>query len=203
MNVIKSKILNCISFIKDRFEAIDIGLSQSNLNKIILVVVIVLGGVSLCTFSKTTTNKAISDIFSITDSIRHHYIGKPNYAGLSTDYVIREKIFDNRFIREGKIYIGKNINILIGKGKDALPLMFFDNSFDIIAKNVSKVDCISLVEANIAEENIVKLQKITIINPNGEHSFQWDDGKYSLPVKRYSAKDICYNTENIVIWSVE
>ena len=203
MDDIKINILKYISFIKAKFSTIEVCVNRNQINKVVTVIFIVLAGVSLCTFSKVGTNKSISDVFTITDSIRQHYIGKPTYAGLSTDYVISEKIVDNRFIRDGKVIIGKNINVLIGKGKNASPLMFFDNSFDIIAKDISKVDCISLVEANIQEENIVKLQKITVINAKGEFSFQWNDGQYSLPVKKYSAKDICNNGENVVIWSVE
>jgi hypothetical protein len=60
-----------------------------------------------------------------------------------------------------------------------------------------------LIEANITKENIVKLREISLKNTNGVFSFKWGDGKYSLPVKKYIAKDICSDVNNSLLWTVE
>ncbi len=203
MSTVKEKISNYMLFLKQHLVVLRSDIYREKIYKILFVLFIIIVGYFSFTFSHSIANKTVEDIFKISDNIRQFYVDKPNYWGLDTQKVLKENIIDEKYIKDNKISIGKDISVNIGKGKDANTLMFIDNSFDIVIKGLNKSKCISLIEAEISKENIVKLHKITLFNSNGEFNFEWDEGKYSLPVKEYIAKDICSDVDNIVLWTVE
>lgn len=199
----KNKFLEIMQKCKTAVLSFINNLSLEVICKISIVLFIFIIGVLFFTNSQSRANKTIADVFHISDNIRQFYIGKPNFWGLNTQTVVKEKIIDSKYIVNDKIITAKGLAILVGKGFNADTLMFLDNTFDIVINDLDKSNCISLLEADIAKENVVRLREILLKNTNGIFSFRWGDDKYSLPVKKYIAKDICSDVNNSLLWSVE
>ena len=200
---IKNKLLEIAYKYKVRVIQLINNVSMEKVCKFLIVFLILVIGFMFFANSKSFANKTIKDIFYISDNVRQFYVEKPNYWGLNTQTAIRENIVDSKYILKDKIVLGKGLSVLIGKGFQADTLMFLDNSFDIVVNGLDKKNCISLIEADISKENIVKLREISLQNSKGLFSFRWEDGKYSLTVKKYIAKDICSDVNNSLLWSVE
>ena len=200
---IKNKFLEIMQKYKVAILSFINNLSLEAICKISIVLFILIIGSLFFTNSQSRANRIITDVFYISDNIRQSYIEKPNFWGLNTQKVVKEKIIDSKYIVNDKIITNNGLSILIGRGFQADTLMFLDNTFDIVINDLDKSTCISLIEANITKENIVKLREISLKNTNGVFSFKWGDGKYSLPVKKYIAKDICSDVNNSLLWTVE
>ena len=88
----------------------------------------------------------------------------------------------------------------IGQGLDGAMSLPSDLSFNIVLKNLNKSACINLTELPASGENLLMLQKITIINENGKTEFFWG-GENSLPIRKYAARKICLPTDNVIVWT--
>lgn len=171
--------------------------------KISIPFFIILWGFYACTSSQRVISHNLDDIFNISDDIRNNYADKPNYWGLSTEKTIHDSLVSKKFIHAGKIVLTGGENILIGNGANADIIMPNMTTFDIVLKYLNKAQCISYVEAPLSSDNLVKLSAIHIINANGTFSFEWGEGKYTLPIRKYSVKDICDIKDNIVVWTFQ
>ena len=170
--------------------------------KISIPLLLVCIGVFAITSSKRIINRDINEIFQISDEIRGHYVGKYDYWMLSTNMIIKEKMISNNFITDNKIILSSGKEVFVGEGVDTTPVMPMHQSYDIVIKNLNKAECINFVEYSLSEDKLVSLQKISIYNKNGAIIYEWG-GDNSLPVKKYSSKDYCADTENNVIWSMK
>lgn len=169
--------------------------------KIIIPLFIILFGYFACSYNQRKINLNIDNIFNIANDIRLSYSDKPDYWGLSTDFVIKNKLIDSKFINKNRIYLDKDKEIFVGYGINSSPVLPLQKSFDIVLKNLNKAECISYLEVNITQQNQVNLSKISVINSN-QYIFNWGDKTYSLPVEKYTGKDVCSDENNAIIWSI-
>lgn len=159
-------------------------------------------GFYACNSSHNLIKKNIANIFEISDEIRANYSNKPDYWGLSTQALIKEGYISSKFIKNDKIILNSGDEIFIGSGIDASPVMPMQTTFDIVLPKLNKAQCIAYVEAPLTEDKQVKLLSISIFNKKGAYTFEWGNSLYSLPVKKYASKDICDNSDNTIIWSI-
>lgn len=180
-------------------------LVQNNKELIIktsIPILIIALGLYACGNGKRVAEKTVSELFLISDEIRLKYSNRPDYWRLSTDYVIKEELISSSYIKDGKITLHNNKELLIGSGKDASIVLPRSLSFDLIIKNLNKTDCILFLESKINEDNLVKLENITLSNSNNDYVFSWGDKEYSLPVTSYIGKKLC-NDSNTIFWTVK
>lgn len=170
--------------------------------KTLVPLVIIIVGYASCTMSQRQVLKNIQDIFSISDEVRAFYTSKPDYWGLNSDFAIKNNIVSNKFIKNDKIVLSNGLEVLIGNGENADTVMPLSQSFDMILPNLNKAQCISYAEASLAEENLLKLLSIRIVNASGDYLFEWG-GSRTLPIKRYSTKNFCADNKNTIIWSIK
>ena len=186
-----SLIKNYLGYLSNNFEL---------LLKFIIPLLIVLLGYFGCTYNQRKIASNLISIFDIAKEVRLSYSNKPDYWGLSTEYVIKNKLISHKFINNGKILLEKNKEIFIGSGVDANIILPQQKSFDVVLKDLTKAECISYLEAYITPENQVNLSKISVFNSK-EYIFNWGDSVYSLPIKKYIGKDICADVHNSIVWS--
>lgn len=170
--------------------------------KIFLPLLIILCGYYACSVSKNNIKQSLDEIFDISDEIRSYYADKPGYWGLSTAKIIEENILSPKYIKDQKIVLSHGYNILVGSGESGDAVMPLSYSFDIVLQNLNKAQCISFAEAPLNDENNLKLDKITIVNPRGTYSFEWG-AENPLPIKKYATKNMCLDGKNTLIWSVK
>ena len=170
--------------------------------KALLPAVIIFLGFYSCSGINKKADIEVQNIFKISDDIRLYFSKKADYWGLDTDFVLKKRIIDRKFIRNNKIVIGANNQLLVGKGYNATTLMPRDNSFDIILRDVNKAQCALFLEADISEQNQVKLISILVENNNKSSLFLWGKDKYSLPIKKGIGKDVCTGDKNTIIWTI-
>ena len=169
--------------------------------KILIPLLIFLLGYYSCSHSQRIVHKDIQDIFVISDEIRAFYSDKPDYWGLNTDFVIKNKVVSSDFIRRNNLLSSNGTALQIGKGDSAETIMPSTDTFDVILKNLTKAQCISYTEAKLSAEQLLKIENISIVNSKGSFTFEWG-GKYKLPISDYATKDICQDKSNTIIWTL-
>ena len=177
-------------------------LNRIALIKIIFPCMIIFWAFGSCSFSKNLTQKNVNLLFSIADSIHTLYSSKPDYWGLSTKYLIDNEILSEDIIHDDYIFLNDNLVVKIGSGAEASTISPKSTTFDIVLSNLNKSQCIAYVEAGFSDQQLLLLDKISIVNDSGEFIFTWG-AKNSLPVKKYSSREFCSSRNNTVIWSLK
>lgn len=200
---LKTLKLSSLSFVQKIFENSIHFLNTYKKNFLKIVLPIFIVGISYyaCSSSQSTINKNIKEIFSISDNIRAYYADKPDYWGVSTKSLIDNKIIPNKFIYQNKILLHGKTEILIGHGERAEVVMPLNQYFDIVMPNLNKAQCMSYAEAQLLQEDSLKVYSIRIINMLGDYLFEWGGGR-PLPITKYATKDLCIDGQNTIIWSI-
>ena len=175
---------------------------KENIIKILLPALIISIGVYACTQSRSEASKNVKELFLIAESVRDHYVGKADYWGVSTESVLKNNLLPQKYITNNKIILNGNREILIGSGINADIVMPQSQTFDIVIKGLNKTQCMAYSEVDLNNKELVSLNQISIINELGSYSFEWG-GNNSLPVKKYSSKNLCSDNNNTLIWSVK
>jgi hypothetical protein len=176
-------------------------LSKALLIKIALPLFVICCGFYSCTCSHKLVERDIIDIFLVSDIVREAYVSKPDYWGLSTKELLNQSIVPNTYIRQGHLVLSSGKEILLGKGATPDIVMPRSQTFDIVIKDLTKGECMTYAEYSIPQEDIIKLQQIQIVN-DAVYTFEWG-GENSLPVKKYTTKDMCKKQGNILIWTMK
>jgi hypothetical protein len=179
-----------------------ISINSEHWIKIFIPFLIICVGFFACNRNQKVIYNNIVDIFSISDDIRAHFSDKPSYWGLSTEYVLENNIISSKYIQNNLIKLDGDKTIKIGQGKLAKPVSPNVNTFDIIIDDLNKSECISYLEMNIPQNNLVKLFSITLINKNTNYTYTWGNTQNSLPVKKYTGRTICSDSNNTIIWTL-
>ena len=90
----------------------------------------------------------------------------------------------------------------MGEGYLAAPVSPRMLTFDIVIPNLNKAKCMAYAEAELSEQQLLVLDKLTIYNDAGNAVYTWG-GENALPVVRYSSKNFCINGVNTLIWSLK
>ena len=193
-----------LNTVKNNLDKLSIGIKNNRelLIKICVPILIIAFGLYACGSGKRTAEKIVSELFLISDEIRLKYSDKPDYWRLSTDYAIKEELISSSYIKNGKIILHNDKELFVGYGKDASIVLPRSLSFDLIIKNLNKTECILFLEAKVDEDNLVKLENITLSNSNSDYVFSWGDKEYPLPVKSYVGKKLC-NNNNTIFWTIK
>lgn len=176
--------------------------NKNTIIKILLPFLIIIAGYFSCSRSQNAIKDDLDDIFNISDDIRSFFADKPDYWGLDTDFVIKNKIISPAFIKQNRLLLRHGTEIKIGNGKDAETVMPSSQSFDVVMLNLTRKQCISYAEAVLTDAQLLKLDKIDIINQNAIYSFEWGGDK-KLPIAINAAHDICLDGFNTLIWTLK
>ena len=193
IHIIRHFLQTIITFIKQH--------KQTSIKLLVPLLIICLA-YHACSASKRIIKQDIQEIFAVSDEIRAHYADRPDYWGLSSEEVVKQKIIPQKFLKNNTIVLSSGSTIAIGNGADAEVVMPFSQTFDIILKNLNKAQCISYAEMPLSDDDLIKLYSIHIINTSGETVFEWG-GKKTLPISRYATKDLCLDNGNTIIWSIK
>ena len=156
----------------------------------LLLTLVVLGYLLMYNPHKSLHNA----VFKTAERIQSYYRDQPGFWKLSTQTAHDNKL-DKPILKYRQEY-----DVQIGQGLDGSGSLPNDLNFNIVLKNLNKSACINLTENPATGEYLLMLQKITIVNENGETEFSWG-GENSLPIKKYAARKICLPTKNTIVWT--
>lgn len=170
--------------------------------KIVIPFIIIILGFFSCSYSQWVIYRNIQSIFSISDAIRDHFIDKPGYWGLNTEYVLKEKIVPDTLVQDKSIILQNDKKILIGSGINADTVMPMAQNFDIIMPELNRAQCMAYAESVLTEAQKLAIISISIVNSKGSYVFEWG-GTHRLPIDKYETKQICQDKDNTIIWSLK
>ena len=155
-----------------------------------------------CSSSRRVITRNIAEIFEIAENVRAYYNSKPDYWRLSTEVLIDNNVIPTQYLQDKNIVLEDDIHILLGEGYLAAPVSPRMLTFDIVIPNLNKAKCMAYAEAELSEQQLLVLDKLTIYNDAGNAVYTWG-GENALPVVRYSSKNFCINGINTLIWSLK
>lgn len=138
-----------------------------------------------------------SEIFSIADNVRNYYRDKPSYWRLSTQSAKDDGLLNKEFIEKYQDY-----EINVGQDSDGRLSLPSDMSFDIAVQHLNKSTCIGLLEMPLSDKQKLLLLKINVQNKDRTKEYSWG-GENTLPIAKFSARDICSTDENTLIWTFQ
>lgn len=143
--------------------------------------------------------KAHQELVEMSRAIRNHYKNKPDYWGLSTGEVVKNKLYSGN-LNNNQIINSLGKKVIIGadiQGSSVMPGM---HSYMIAYKDLNKKECVELTSFSWKEEDILGLISITIQNEEETQEFNW--GNQGLPVSRNKVKQFCKEKNN-TMWFFE
>ena len=139
------------------------------------------------------------ELLTMSESIRKHYKNKPDYWGLNTTEVVKDKLYTGK-LTNNQIINSLGKYVIVGADIEGNPVMPGMKSFIIGYKGVSKKECVELASFIWNENDKLGLLSIQINTDKMEHNFDWsEDG---LPLSKNKAKQFCSENNNI-IWVFE
>lgn len=190
----KDILYNTISFVK-KYKLILISM--------VLSTVIIIWGVKLFADKKEAKIYEIcaKQLIEISQNIVKHYQTSPNYWGLSTEVVIKEKLYTNNMKATNDTLLnilGKPIKI--GADEYGNVVMPTAKNFVIAYTDLNKKQCIEIGSQKFNKSFWLNVIKITIKNDKHTQDFLWGSKNYDLPINRIKLKDLCQeNNNNIII----
>lgn len=142
---------------------------------------------------------ALHEMEKIVSSIRNSYKNSPGYWGLDSKFVINNNIASD--VKDGKIVNVYGKNVFIGYDFDTTTLMPGSKTFDVVYKDLTKNECISLLSLDFSEEQKLSLIAIFLKFGDDIDEFSWG-GKNKLPISVNIAKRFCKD-KNDILWRFE
>ena len=173
-------------------------LKANNLGGVIIVAAILVACLILSYVLVHNPHQGLhNQVFTTADKIRNFYRDEPGYWKLSLDSAKQNNLISEDLLKYTEY------DIQVGEGVDGEMAMPINQTFDIVLKHVNKSACINLSEMSIPQEQMLGLQKITIINEDKATEFVWGADENPLPITKYSTRDACKAKENIIMWTFQ
>lgn len=148
------------------------------------------------------TRQAAEELVMLSRNIRRYYQNRPDFWGLSTDTVIKNKIYPQSMFKNDQLNGFFGNKVFVGRGENAEVLMPGARGFDIIYKELNKKQCEELASYKFDEKFWLGVTGITVGNGKEQRYFTWSDKESALPIKKGIAQDIC-KSSNMLIWHCE
>ncbi len=166
---------------------------------IILLSMLIVLSLRLC--STTEIEPVAQQLVQISDIIRKKFSAKPDFWKLNTQWLIDNQVLPNSMVKDGKIINLLGEEVVVGFGIEGQMLMPGAKSFDIVYKNLNHSECVGLASYAFAEQQVLGLLSLVIINGAEEKHLDWsEDG--GLPLSADEAQKLC-SSQNMLIWNFE
>lgn len=133
-------------------------------------------------------------IEQLADSIRNRYKSRPDYWGLSTTEVIKNKTYpDDMAVVNGILlgYFGNSVEV--GMDFYGTPVMPTMRDFIITYRNLTKEQCSALASDRFRRSFWLGIKNVAIVTSNSVHYFGWDRRESGLPIDKNKANELCAN----------
>ena len=163
-----------------------------------MIVVIVLMTMILLRQRDIGAREAGLQIEHLADVIRGHYKIRPDYWGLSTEEVIKHKLYPQDMIVSGGKLLGYfNNPVEVGMNPEGLAVMPTMNYFTITFRDLTKDQCTALASDRFRRSFWLGIKSVSISDNTEIHSFGWDDKESVLPLEKSKVSKLCHNGSNV------
>lgn len=180
---------------------------QSRRGKIVMaaaagIVVLVLAAILLVRDQENVgAREAGAQIARLAQNIRNRYQTRPDYWGLSTAEVIRQKMNPlSMAVEDGRLkgYFGNEVQV--GADAKGTAVMPTGRTFVIAYNGLNRRQCVALA-ANKADPAFwLGVEGMRIANDKAEQLFDWSTKELVLPTSAEQAKKYCQRDNNRVIF---
>ncbi|HCU59306.1 MAG TPA: hypothetical protein DIC64_04925 [Alphaproteobacteria bacterium] len=139
-----------------------------------------------------------TELQSISRSVRQHFQKKLDYRGLNTAYALENGIIPAQMARASKVFSSLSCEIIIGGDINGRTVAPFENTFNVVYKNLDAQKCQDLITSKF--DAAAGLKSITVSNKNS-YEFSYG-GNLALPVSERAAKEHC-SARNTVMFTFE
>lgn len=138
-------------------------------------------------------------IEQLANMVRGHYKMRPDYWGLNTNEVIKNKLYPEDMTINGDKLLGYFGNpVEIGMDTNGLTIMPTVREFSITYRDLTKAQCTALASDRFRRSFWLGIKEIGITNNNSSYTFGWDDKESVLPLDKRKAADLCSNGSNVL-----
>lgn len=138
-------------------------------------------------------------IEQLANTIRQHYKTRPDYWGLSTAEVLKNKLYpDSMSINGGKLLGYFNNPVEIGMNDNGDAVMPTLRDFVIAYRDLTKAQCAALAAERFQRNFWLGIKNVSIVNGDDTYTFDWDHKERTLPIERKKAADLCHTGSNII-----
>ncbi len=143
-------------------------------------------------------------IYHLAQNIRRYYQTRPDFWGLSTAYVIQQKIYPTDMLTDSDYLIGYFGNqVVVGADIDGNPVMPTAKQFVIAYKGLSKLQCVGLASNNFNRDFWLGIGAVSLANNQQTYTFSWSGTEHTLPVSKSQAKKLCSSNNNSIVFHFE
>ena len=143
--------------------------------------------------------EAGNQVIALAKNICDTYKMRPDFWGLSTQEVIRQKLYPASMRVEGdklKGYFANNVEI--GANEDGVAVMPSMRSFVIAYNDLNKKQCIALASHQFEHDFWLSVSELVIKNNKSEQIFSWSNEEFALPAKRNNVVDVCDDVNKVI-----
>lgn len=143
-------------------------------------------------------------IYQLSQNIRRTYQIRPDFWGLSTQSVIKQKIYPSDMLIDSNNLIGYFGNkVVVGSDINGTPVMPTSKQFIIAYKDLTKPQCVGLVSNKFTQEFWLGVGRVSLINNQKVYDFSWSDTENILPISKSKAKELCLDNNNNIVFHFE
>lgn len=139
-------------------------------------------------------------IIELSQNIIESYKIRPDFWGLSTNEVIKKKLYTHNMKTENNKLIGYFNNIVeIGSDDNGNIVMPTEKHFVITYKNLTKNQCFGLLSQKFNKTFWLTINKITVKNDIISQDFTWGNTDFALPITKKNLEKTCVSDKNVII----
>lgn len=138
-------------------------------------------------------------IEQLANTIRNHYKARPDYWGLSTSEVLKNKLYpESMSINGGKLLGYFNNPVEIGMNEQGVAVMPTLKDFVVAYRDLTKAQCAALASERFQRNFWLGVKNVSIVNGDDMYTFGWDNREQTLPIDRKKASELCRTGSNLV-----
>lgn len=171
----------------------------------VALVVVLVAILSLSGQENVGSSEAGKQLSQLAQNIRNFYQTRPDYWGLSTQEVIRQKIYPSSMkVVDGYLVGYFNNEVQIGADQNGMAVMPTVKEFVIAYHGLNRSQCMALATAKFSQDFWLGVSSMTITNDVQTREFGWSNRDSGLPANKDSVNEICSRNEsNSIIFGFE
>lgn len=163
-----------------------------------LVIVVVLMMILMLKQRDIGAREAGAQIAQLADAVRSKYKTQPDYWGLDTGLIIKDKIYpEGMSVNGGKLLGYFNNPVEVGMDASGSQIMPTIKYFTITYRDLTKEQCIALTADHFNQVFWLGVKSLAISNNNDVYTFDWNSKESLLPLPKKKSVNICRNGSNV------
>jgi len=196
--------------LKERYKQLFIGnvfaLRKKTLAVIVVLVLTAIGLLmfACCGQSGANVKNMEQQIIALAQNIRKYYSVKADFWGLCTAEVLQQKLYPSDMISENDRLVGAmGKNVVVGMNEEGAVVMPSIRQFVIAVAGLNSDECLALADSKFDEKFWLGVTAVAIKNSVSAQKFEWGNSNFALPLSKKTAKTLCSDKDNVIVYYFE